>query len=454
MTGPLLRIDGELSPWRYALIAPPLLLFQHGVVAIAHAWLGQPLSLGVWFWLTPLEALPTALDPIVPALAMAASVAVTWLLVVASFKRAGWSNNGFPLAALTAAPMLQIPAALVLTFLRRRTAADPAQAAESRDGAGAVALGMLAGAALTIVGVAVSTLVFRTYGVGVFALLPFMVGLTTAYVANRRTLLRPGETGLAVLYANLLGAVGLIAFALEGAVCLIMAAPLAAGMAAIGGLVGRAVAKRRHRDAVPMLFSNAALPLMFLIESLVPSSLSLSTTRSIDIAAPPAAVWSAVTRLEPIEPPPGLPFRLGLAYAVDAGVSGDGVGAEGVGRFSTGEARVRVIGWEPERRLVVQVLESPPALKELSPYARVHAPHVHGYFETRATTFDLQPTPTGTRLVIGAQHELKLDPAPYWAPFARWAIRSNTDHVLREIGADAERASRRAGATVEERSDQ
>jgi hypothetical protein len=441
MIGPLLRLEGELSPWRYALIAPPLILFQHGLVIGAHAWLNQPIPLGPWFWLAPLTAFPTVEDPVVPGLAMLSSIVVTWLLVVASFRRAGWSRTGFPLAALTAAPLLQFPSALMLALLKRKDASEVLDSTESRDGAGAIALGMLAGAALTVAGVAVSTLVFRSYGIGVFALLPFLVGLTTAYVANRSALQSPGRTASAVFYANLLGAVGLIAFALEGFVCLVMAAPLAAGMAAVGGVIGRAVAKRRHRDAASVLFSNAVLPLVFFVEALVPASVQLETARSIDIAAPPAAVWATITRLEPVEPPPGLAFRLGLAYPIDAGVSGQGVGAEGVGRFSTGEAKVRVTAWEPERRLVVQVLETPPALKELSPYAHVHAPHVHGYFETRETSFELIPmTGESTRLTIRARHELKLDPAPYWAPFARWAARATTDHGLQQVKAAAERA--------------
>jgi hypothetical protein len=51
-------------------------------------------------------------------------------------------------------------------------------------------------------------------------------------------------------------------------------------------------------------------------------------------------------------------------------------------------------------------------MEEMSPYRRVHAPHVEGNFETSWTSFDLEPRPDGgTRLTARAAHELRIDPA-------------------------------------------
>lgn len=142
---------------------------------------------------------------------------------------------------------------------------------------------------------------------------------------------------------------------------------------------------------------------------------------------------------EEIRPAPGLPFRLGLAYPIRARLLGQGVGAERIGVFSTGIARERITEWQPDQRLAFALLSQPPAMAELSPYANVHAPHVRGYFETRATRFTLLPLPGGrTRLVADAEHVLRLDPVLYWEPVARWAIARNLERVLADLRTRAE----------------
>jgi hypothetical protein len=120
------------------------------------------------------------------------------------------------------------------------------------------------------------------------------------------------------------------------------------------------------------------------------------------------------------------------------------VGGERVGEFSTGTARERITQWLPGHRLAFTVLSQPPAMAELSPYERVDAPHVRGYFETVSTSFTLEPLPGGgTRLVANADHVLRLDPILYWEPIARWAIRQNVGRVLGNVRTRAETEARR-----------
>nr|MDQ4086886.1 hypothetical protein [Pseudomonadota bacterium] len=151
------------------------------------------------------------------------------------------------------------------------------------------------------------------------------------------------------------------------------------------------------------------------------------------------AVWRVLTSDAPIATPPGLVGASGLAYPVRAQIIGEGVGAGRLGHFSTGTARERITAWVPGRTLAFDVLTQPPSMEEMSPYRRVHAPHVIGYFETSTTRFDLEPLPGGgTRLTARAAHVLRLDPVLYWEPLARWAIRANTARVLADLKARSE----------------
>ena len=84
-----------------------------------------------------------------------------------------------------------------------------------------------------------------------------------------------------------------------------------------------------------------------------------------------------------------------------------------------------------------------PALHEMSPYQRVHAPHAVGYFRTGQTSFDVKLRPDGgTDVIERASHQLKLDPGYYWLPMARWIVLQNNMRVLAHIRHQAERNPR------------
>jgi hypothetical protein len=380
-----LSFRGRLHPLAYAVAAPALLLAQNAAVAGAYALAGQPLEADLQFWLLPLRSLAT-LAGVTPS-ALAGAFATT-------------AGQGYGVALLTVIPALQLAAVLVLIVLPQTGGGDEAEP-EAGGHKPAIVQGVLAGVALVVFGVALSALVFGAYGYGMFMLTPLLVGVTTGYIANRKVMLTLGRTISLAMSAMVLSGLALLLLALEGVVCILMAAPLAAAMAALGAAIGWSLLPKSRRPARPMAMS----------------------------------------------------FRLGLAYPVRGEMKGEGVGAERIGVFSTGEARERITAWAPGEKLEFVVLSNPPLMDEYSPYPHVHAPHVNGYFETGWTRFDLQPLPGGrTRLVVTATHTLRLDPVLYWAPMVRWGIDQNNARVLRHIRTTAEtmdRSSERASAGLQ-----
>lgn len=433
-------LTGEVSPATYAMAAPALLLSQHLAVALAFMAAGQPLAYDLEFWLLPLRRLSElpGLSSSAAAVAFAFSLAFAWALALLSFRRAARSGGGYAFAALSVVPAIQIAAVALLAFLPVRYAED-APEAERGMNVRHVLEGVLAGMAIIVVAVLISALTFGAYGWGLFVMTPFLVGLTTAYLANRSVALKPGRTLPLVLLSAGLGSLALVMLALEGIICILMAAPLGLAAAAVGGAIGRGMASAGHKRGKPLL-SVALLPALFVLEAAMPPALPIAVEQGIDIAASPSEVWRALTSGEPIASDPGLVARAGLAYPIRSALRGGHVGAERLGIFSTGTARERITQWVPGRRLAFTVLSQPPAMEEMSPYRRVHAPHVSGYFETSETSFELVPLPGGgTRLVAGATHTLRIEPVLYWAPVARWAIRENVARVLTDIRDKAER---------------
>lgn len=444
MTFPL-SFSGKIGRVPYLLWSAAAFLSQHLAVLIACQVLRRTPVMDWVFWVLPLRSLvaQTYVSDAVLFAALAYFLLVGWVLAVLAFRRAADANLSEALAAGAAAPVAQIlviPALAVMPPRPKDGSADAA-APDGRHYSASV-LGVLAGIGVTLAAVAISTLVFRVYAYGLFVASPFMIGLATAYFANRKTDIGGGATARLVVVAMLLGGIALVLVALEGVFCIVLASPLAAGVALVGGLAGRGIAQTSKRPPRQMAPAFALLPVIFALEHLFMPTTSFDTIQSIAINAPAEAVWRAVLRME-IDEPPSLPFRVGVAYPIRGEVIGEGVGAVRRGEFSTGTAIERVTEWVPNRKLAFAVETDIPAMRELSPYEHVHAPHVIGYFTTRTTSFELVPRPDGAiEVTLRSAHEIRLDPLLYWMPFARWMVAENNARVLAHIRRNAERSAR------------
>jgi uncharacterized membrane protein YhaH (DUF805 family) len=446
--------QGRIGNLAYIAWTVPIFLAQHLVAWLGIRAQGGSLKFDEVFYFIPLrwilvspDTLPYLGKPYSLALTLlgvAVVLLTTWALIALSYRRSVDANAPGWIAAATIVPVFQILIILLLWILP--PAEPPAEQVLQRsrelqhDARRGALQGMLIGMAITLAGVATSALMFGAYGSGIFLLMPFIIGTLVGYVANRQAELTDGETARLVFGATLLGSIALLVTALEGVGCLIMAAPIGALAALIGGVVGRQTARSGRDSGGRMAASVAMLPIVFALEAVFPPSLIFATEQRIAVNAPPDRVWKALVRMETITEPVSLIHHAGIAYPVRGRVFGEGVGALRYGDFSTGTAVERVTEWEENRKLTFVVLKDIPGLRELSPYRHVHAPHVQGYFTNRETSFELIARDGGvTDIVERTSHELKLDPALYWLPFARFMVDTNNARVLRHIKAQAER---------------
>ncbi len=442
----LFSFKGKIGPLPYAACSLGIFLAQYLLVAAAFANFGQSLNRDWRFYVMPLRSLVYLNGIPVAALpaAFGLTLLIAWMLAVLAFKRAADANLGGWIAAFVVAPVLQVGAILLLSVVpSRATTAMPVNGEGDAFDWRVAVQGVLAGAGLTLFSVAVGALIFGTYGFGMFVVAPLVIGVTTAFLANRASDIGRRRTFDLVVAALALGGVGLIVGALEGIVCILLASPLALGAAAVGGIMGRALATSGKRSARNSFMSIALLPMVFMSEYVLPTDTSFDTSESINVAATPHDVWLSIVNMGTLGETPALPFRLGVAYPVRGEIIGQGVGAVRKGTFSTGVALERVTEWTPDRKLAFVVVSDPPAMRELSPYRHVNAPHVRGYFRTTYTSFEIISLGNGhSRIVEHTHHELKLDPVLYWMPFARWIIHENNARVLSHIRHQAEHTAR------------
>jgi uncharacterized membrane protein YhaH (DUF805 family) len=303
---------------------------------------------------------------------------------------------------------------------------------------GSAVLSIFLTCVLGLVFLTLGTLVIGAYGWGVFVALPFCLGMFSVLLYSYHS---PRDLGqcmsVALLPVGLLGLV-LIFVAMEGVICVLMAAPFALGLAALGGMLGYTIQAHHWRPKqAPAMMSIVILmiPATFGIEraaALQPPVFEVRT--AIEVNAPPEKVWNQVVAFAEIPPPKELLFRAGVAYPIRAEISGHGVGAVRHCIFSTGPFAEPIEVWDEPRLLKFGVTANPAPLNELSPYAKIQPPHLHGYFVSKQGQFLLTALPgRRTRLEGTTWYQHTMWPAAYWHLWSDYIIHKIHLRVLEHI---------------------
>lgn len=280
--------------------------------------------------------------------------------------------------------------------------------------------------------------VFRDYGWGVFVAMPFVVGMVSAVLHGYRT---PRTIGQCLRVGSLsltASGVAMFSFAIEGLGCLIMLAPLAYPVALLGAALGYSIQSRPGCDAglSNVLWSMLlCTPLLMGAESLGRKQPTFFAVRtSLDIDAPPMRVWHNVVTFSDIPKPDDWVFRTGVAYPVRARIDGAGVGAIRYCEFSTGDFVEPIEVWDEGRLLKFSVTRNPPPMREWSPYADVHPPHLDDFLVSRGGQFRLIELPNGrTRLEGTTWYRHTLWPQTYWRWWSDFIIHRIHRRVLEHV---------------------
>jgi uncharacterized membrane protein YhaH (DUF805 family) len=312
-----------------------------------------------------------------------------------------------------------------------------------RSGLGAALVSMGVTLVIGFVFSVLGTEVLRSYGWGLFVALPFCLGLfsvlTYSYHEPRSL---SSCMGVALAPIALIGAVLLLVM-LEGIICILMAAPFAVALAALGGAFGYSIqagfwAQKGASVAFSLVFLFA--PAFQSVEHWVKLQPEIFEVRtSIEVNAPPQEVWDQVVAFAEIPPPKELLFRAGLAYPIRAEITGHGAGAVRHCVFSTGPFVEPIEVWDEPRLLRFGVTSNPAPLNELSFYGHIEPPHLHGFFVSEHGQFQLTALPDGrTRLEGTTWYKHTMWPAAYWRLWSDYIIHRIHIRVLEHIRSASE----------------
>jgi uncharacterized membrane protein YhaH (DUF805 family) len=452
------RWQGTIESKKYAIAGCTAFLLKYYLDKfVAFAVFGRPWFL--WSYWQPLgpDTRVNAIHPDTRAFAVTLVVLALpfiWLGVTLTVQRLRDAGKPLWLVVLFFAPGINLLFFLLLCTMGSHSVTAPRQAAPWPEthmldrwiphgalGAAAASIGMTIaiGCLFTVLG----TEVLRSYGWGLFVALPFCLGLFSVLVYSYH---EPRSYSSCIVVSlvpiALLGAVLLLVM-LEGVVCVLMAAPFAAVLAALGGMLGAAIQAGywMHKGTpatlmIVMLFA----PVFQSVECWVkPVAETFEVRTAIEVNAPAEKVWNQVVAFAEIPPPRELLFRAGVAYPIRAEISGHGVGAVRHCVFSTGPFVEPIEVWDEPRLLKFGVTANPAPLNELSPYGNIQPPHLHGYFVSKQGQFVLTALPGGrTRLEGATWYQHTMWPAAYWRLWSDYIIQRIHLRVLEHIRNGAE----------------
>ena len=359
------------------------------------------------------------------------SLPFIWVGVVLTMRRLRAAGLPAWLVVLFFAPYLNLFFFVILCIYPSRRADDVQQSwrlegnpvlkriiPESNWGSAAMALviSSVLGAAATLL----SVNVLAIYGWGLFVALPFCLGFFSVLLygyhrpRSLRSCLAVASFSVALLGLMLLG------FAVEGVICLVMAAPIGLILALMGGSLGYLIQQRHwNRLQTRATFSAMLLLVPFLMgtEALKPQQPPiLQVTTQIEINAPAETVWQFLTSFPTLPPPTEWPFRVGIAYPIRSTLRGSGLGAERECQFSSGQFIEPIQVWQENEHLRFSISSEPLVMEELSPYGHIHTRHVDGgYFQAQDAEFVLTRLPGGRTLLTGTSHyRNRMWPVSYW----------------------------------------
>lgn len=284
-----------------------------------------------------------------------------------------------------------------------------------------------------------------TYGWGLFVCTPFAMGLFPALIECYRQPCSPVRALMAGSFTLFLGGAVLLLSGVEGALCILMASPLAVLMMVTGAVLGSFLMESLSGifpAAGPKTFSIVLIlwPLSIAAEpTLLPQPPVYELTTSVRIAAPPEKVWESIVSFEAAPPPEDWLFQVGIAYPIRAEI--DNPGPNGLRRcvFSTGAVVEPIEVWDPPRQLSFTVTASPAPMVELSPYRNLHPPHLQGFLISTRGRLLLHRLEDGGTLLEGTSwYKHSLWPAAYWKLWCDPIIRRIHLRVFRHIQALSE----------------
>lgn len=279
------------------------------------------------------------------------------------------------------------------------------------------------------------------YGWTIFLLIPLLIGFLPPFIISQRREISKKEANKYSFITFGIVILCLLIFAIEGLICIVMAAPLGALAVWLGSYLGYISTKKdkwnnKNVTSVIIIFS---IGFMSFDHANEPTNL-IPVRTEIIINSPIEEVWLNVVTFNEIEDPSDWIFKTGIAYPTDATIEGSGVGAMRYCNFTTGSFVEPITKWQEPNLLQFDVIDQPAPMSEFNPFWDIHPKHLDGYFVSHKGQFKLTKiSENKTKLEGTTWYTVDITPQLYWSLWSDFIIHRIHERVLNHIKKESEK---------------
>lgn len=378
------------------------------------------------------------------------SLPFAWVALTMSARRAIDAGGSPMLGMIALMPFINIPFMIVMACWPSAIPVSNPPSSFDRDlkatqkrsltSLYSAVLGISIGGLFALAATVFSAHSLHNYGSSLFVAMPTVSGCVAGFVYNQPNVKSFwGSIGIGAL-SVCLGGLGLLLFAFEGVICLLMASPMLLPLGALGGMLGWGLATTIVLQSRWMLGGALLIfPFLGIFENYTKTFEEIVVESSVTIAASKEEVWKNVVSFPDIESPPAWYFRWGVASPLRARiVEVDGEKVRHC-EFTTGSFVEPITCWDQPNRLCFDVTDQPDPLIELTPYRSVRPPHLQHSFKSHRGEFELIENSDGTTTLVGRTwYSVDMGPRVYWRLWTDEIIHRIHLRVLNHIRDQAE----------------
>ncbi|RXR18372.1 hypothetical protein EQG63_08885 [Flavobacterium amnicola] len=282
---------------------------------------------------------------------------------------------------------------------------------------------------------------FKSYGWSVFVFAPVLIGFLPSFIVGKADGISKKKSSKLGFVTLAFSCLGLLLFAFEGIICIIMSLPIFMLLTWIGSYLGYFLSVKQKISS-----SNITIILLFFSFSFMgfdyvkkePTLIPVTTTIVVNSSV--EKVWKNVVTFNKIPEPKELIFKTGISYPTDATIKGKGVGAIRYCNFTTGSFVEPITTWDEPNLLQFNVVKQPIPMNEWNPFWDIHPPHLDGYFRSYKGQFKLiEMTDNKTKLEGTTFYKVAIQPEFYWEVWSDFIIHRIHERVLNHIKLESEK---------------
>ncbi|HFA49827.1 MAG TPA: polyketide cyclase [Bacteroidetes bacterium] len=255
------------------------------------------------------------------------------------------------------------------------------------------------------------------YGYTFFMVFPFAVGFSMGTLEKKKRQLSYLIFGILVFFGFLL------AGALEGLICVLMALPIFILMVFLGYWVQKKTIKKEADKTQRLMISIAPIIVLLLLnpveQVVVPKSELITIKTSVELNYPPDIVFDNVKKMDKLDAARPIGMHLGLPAPYRCELEADTIGALRNCLFKSGKIVAQITKYEKGKILEMDVIDYTLTGRD--------------WFHFVDATYTFKEKNGMTKITRTSSYRSSLNPRFYWQALEKWGIEQEHGFVLNSL---------------------